>query len=53
MSASQGPHLQVDRPADMRAILWVPVIRVAADLAKMQGFVAGTLGTSSGPARFR
>ena len=26
------------RPA--RAILWVPVIRVAADLAKMQGFVA-------------
>ena len=37
----------------LRAILWVPVIRVAADLAKMQGFLAWTLGTSSGPACFR
>ena len=39
--------------APARAILWVPVIRVAADLAKMQGFVAGTLKAGSRNARFR
>jgi glycosyltransferase involved in cell wall biosynthesis len=37
----------------LRAILWVPVIRVAADLAKMQGFVAATLRPSSVTARIR
>ena len=37
----------------LRAILWVPVIRVAADLAKMQGFLAWTLKAESRNARLR
>ena len=31
----------------LRALLWVPVIRVTTDLAKMQGFLAWTLGRRS------